>query len=68
MKVYKHIRKDIKVYEDEAQDYAMEQLGIIIKPLDTGSTYTLEQMEFLTEFTEWYFSGNWFKDEEKEAM
>lgn len=68
MKVYKHMRDNKTVYEDDAQDYAMKQLGIEIKPMDKHGAYTQEQIDFMSEFTEWYFSGDWYPDEEKEAM
>lgn len=68
MKVYKHVTQDIMVYKDEAEYYAMEQLGINIKPMGVHGTYTQEQIDFMCEFRDWYFSGNWFEDEIKEAM
>jgi len=68
MKIYRHMKKNLKVYEDEAQDYAFEKLGISIKPMDKDGNYTQEQIDFMSEFTDWYFSGNWFEDEEKEAI
>lgn len=67
MKEYQHITKNISVDEDEAEDYAMEQLGITIKPKDKDGTYTQEQIDFLSEFTEWYFSGMWVLEEKEET-
>lgn len=64
MFVYKHMHRDETVSEEDAELYAMEQLGITIKPLGKHGTYTEEQIEFKSEFIEWYFSGNWVKEKE----
>ena len=64
MKVYRHIHTDefIKKGKD-AEDYAMEKLGVKITPLGKNGAYTQEQVEFICEFTEWYFSGNWIEED-----
>jgi hypothetical protein len=52
-KVYKGISKEdgILVDEDKAFDYALQRLGKAPK----------EEKE---DFIEWYYSGNWIKEEE----
>ena len=68
MKIYRHICKNDKVYKDEAQDYAMDQLGITIKPVEKDGTYSQEQIDFMGEFTDWYFSGDWVLEEETQEI
>jgi hypothetical protein len=63
MKVYKHIKTDEVVYEEEAEDYVLDQLGLKIEPKGKYGAYTQDQSEFLVEFVEWFFSGNWIKEE-----
>lgn len=53
LKVYKGIAKEegILVDEDKAFDYALQRLGQVTEE---------EKKDFL----EWYYSGNWIKEEE----
>ena len=60
---YREIITNETVLEDESTDYALDKLGVIITPKGKQGEYTLEQTEFLQEFTDWYFSGNWIKEE-----
>ena len=67
VKVYQHMtNKKLKVRKEDAENYAMEHLGVTIKPLDKDGVYTQEQIDFMAEFTEWYFSGDWIEEEVKE--
>lgn len=68
MKVYRHIHTDEIIEKGkDAEDYAMEQLGVKITPKGEHGTYTQEQFEFICEFTEWYFSGNWIEEDLEES-
>jgi hypothetical protein len=62
-KVYTHIHTNEQVWEEDWEQYAMEKLGIKVEPKGTGGTYTTEQLDFIEQFTEWYFSDNWIKEE-----
>ena len=62
-KVYRHFNTNEEVFEEDWEQYAMEKLGIKIEPQGKEGTYTTEQLEFIEEFTDWYFSGNWIQDE-----
>lgn len=62
-KVYRHIHTNEEVFEVDWEQYAMEKLGIKIEPQGKEGIYTTKQLEFMEEFTEWYFSDNWIKDE-----
>lgn len=68
MEVYKNISNNEIVYKEEAQEYAMEMLGIKIKPKGKDGTYTLDQMEIMQDIEDYYFSGNWIKDELEEEQ
>ncbi len=61
--VYKHFRTNEIVYEEDAEEYALDHLGITIKPLDKHGAYTQEQIDFLGEFTDWFFDGDWIEEE-----
>lgn len=67
MKLYRHLHTKEVVYEEDAKAYVMEKLGVTITPKGMGGALTLEQTEFISEFTEWYFSGNWIEEEDKEV-
>ena len=62
-KVYRHIHTNEEVFEEDWEQYAMEKLGITIEPQGKNGEMTEEQLEFIEEFTDWYFSGNWIQDE-----
>ena len=66
IKFYKNITNNKIVYEDEAEEYVLEQLGITITPKGKNGEMTLMQIENIQETVEWYFSGNWIKEEVKE--
>lgn len=59
-KYYKHIHNREIVYEDEAELYALEKLGVTVTA--ENGFLTDEQKEFIKQTTEWYFSGNWIQE------
>lgn len=59
MKFYKNITNNKIVYEDEAEEYVLDQLGITVTPKGKNGEMTLMQIENIQETVEWYFSGNW---------
>jgi len=65
-KVYKHIHTGEEVMEDDWTYYAKEKLGIKIEPQGKNGEFTLDQIEFLQTFTEWYFSGEWIEEKREE--
>lgn len=60
IKYYKHIHTNEIVYEDEAELYALEKLGVTVTAKD--GLLTEEQKEFIKSTTDWYFSGNWIQE------
>lgn len=60
LKYYKHIHTNEIVYEDEAELYAFEKLGVTVTA--ENGVLTDEQKEFIKSTTEWYFSGNWIQE------
>lgn len=49
-----------------AEDYVLNKLGITIEPQGKNGEMTLLQLENIQETVEWFFSGNWIKEEVKE--
>lgn len=66
MKYYENITTKEVVDEYEAEDYVLEELGITIEPKGINGTKTVEQMEFIENTVEWFFSGNWVERVEKD--
>ena len=66
MKIYKHMNTGEVVFEEDAEEYAMDQLGITVTPKGKNGELTQEQVDFICEFIEWFFSGNWFIEDEEE--
>lgn len=57
IKYYKHIHTNEIVYEDDAELYALEHLGVTV--IADNGILTDEQKEFIKSTTDWYFSDNW---------
>ena len=66
MKYYKNITTQEVVEEDNAEDYVLEKLGITIGPKGLNGAKTLEQIEFIENTIEWFFSGNWVEEVERD--
>jgi len=69
MKFYRNITTNEKVYKEEAEEYALYELGLmdkgklIIVPKGKDNTYTEKQKENIKETVDWFFSGNWIEEE-----
>ena len=65
--VMKYQYRDLKtneIVEDfMAEDYVLNRLGITVTPKGNNGTMTLEQLDNIRETVEWFFSGNWIKEE-----
>ena len=66
MKYYVNITTKEIVPECEFEEYVLEHLGITLEPQGENGTRTLEQTEFIENTIEWYFSGNWIEEYEKD--
>ena len=66
MKYYENITTHEVVDEYDAEDYVLEKLGITIEPKGANGAKTLEQIEFIENTVEWFFSGNWVEYEERD--
>lgn len=70
--IYKEIGNDTVVDSSEAEDYALTELGLkkndelVIIPKGKNGDVTLDQLAFIEQTVEWFFSGNWIKEEKKE--
>ena len=63
---YKEITTGEIVEDFMAENYVLKRLGITIKPKGQNGMMTLEQLENIQQTVEWFFSGNWIKEEVKE--
>ena len=63
---YKNIKTNEIVEDFMAEDYVIDRLGLVITPKGENETLTLEQQEFIDSTVEWFFSGNWIKEELEE--
>ena len=63
---YKNIKTGEIVEDFMAEDYVLEKLGITIEPKGKNGEMTEEQIENIEGTVEWFFSGNWIKEEVKE--
>ena len=66
MKYYKNITTQEVVEDDDSEDYVLEKLGITIEPKGPNGAKTLEQIEFIENTVEWFFSGNWVEEIERD--
>ena len=67
MKCYRNITTDEVVYEEEAEEFALNELGITITPKGKNGEMTEKQKENIRETVEWFFSGNWVEEKIKEV-
>lgn len=63
---YKNIKTNEIVEDFMAEDYVIDRLGLVITPKGENETLTLEQQDFIDSTVEWFFSGNWIKEELEE--
>lgn len=64
---YRELKTNEIVEDFMAEDYVLDKLGITIKPKGQNGTMTLEQLENIQETINWFFSGNWIKEEVEEV-
>ena len=57
---YRNLGTNERVEEDEALDYAIKKCGLKLVEVEDA----LEQEELKDMLVEWYFSGNWIKEDE----
>lgn len=67
MKCYRNMTTDEVVYEEEAKEYVLDRLGIAVTPKGKNGEMTVEQIENIESTIDWFFSGNWIKEEIKET-
>lgn len=67
-KKYRYVEKNTgETVEDfMAEEYVLDRLGITVTPKGKHGEMTQEQIENIQETVEWFFSGNWIKEEVKE--
>lgn len=60
---YREIKTNEVVEDFMTEDYVLNRLGITVTPKGNNGTMTLEQLDNIRETVEWFFSGNWIKEE-----
>lgn len=63
---YKELTTGEIVDDFMAEEYVLNRLGITITPKGKNGDMTQEQKENVKETVEWFFSGNWIKEEMEE--
>lgn len=63
IKYYRNIKTDEIVYEEDAESYVLNRLGITVTPRGENGEMTLEQLENMEETVSWFFSGNWIEED-----
>lgn len=64
---YRELKTNEIVEDFMAEDYVLNKLGITIEPKGENGTMTIEQLENIQETVNWFFSGNWIKEEVEES-
>lgn len=64
--VYREFATGEIVEDFMAEEYVLDRLGITVTPKGKHGEMTQEQIENIQETVEWFFSGNWIKEEVKE--
>lgn len=59
---YRHIKTKEIVFEEDAEQYVLDKLGITITPKGKNGELTSEQIENIEATKEWYFSSDWIKE------
>lgn len=63
---YKNIKTNEVVEDFMTEEYVLNELGITIEPKGKNGEMTTQQLENIEETIDWFFSGNWIKEEVKE--
>ena len=64
--IYREFATGEIVEDFMAEEYVLDRLGITVTPKGKHGEMTQEQIENIQETVEWFFSGNWIKEEVKE--
>lgn len=73
MKCYRNITTDEVVYEEDAEYYALTELGLmengklVIIPRGKNGEMTLEQLDNIKDTVKYFFSGNWIEEKIREV-
>lgn len=62
---YREMNTKEIVLEEDAENYVLDRLGITVTPKGKNGEMTSEQIENIQETVDWFFSGNWIKEEVK---
>ena len=63
MKYYRKMFTNEIVYEIDAENYVLNELGITITPKGENGEMTEKQIKNIKETIDWFFSDNWIEEE-----
>lgn len=66
MKYYRKMFTNEIVYEIDAENYVLNELGITITPKGENGEMTEKQIKNIKETIDWFFSDNWIEEEMEE--
>ena len=66
MKYYIKMFTNEIVYEIDAENYVLNELGITITPKGENGEMTEKQIKNIKETIDWFFSDNWIEEEMEE--
>lgn len=66
MKKYTRMFTNEVVYEVDAENYVLNELGITITPKGENGEMTEKQIKNIKETIDWFFSDNWIEEEMEE--
>ena len=62
MKYYRKMFTNEIVYEIDAENYVLNELGITITPKGENGEMTEKQIKNIKETIDWFFSDNWIEE------
>lgn len=63
MKYYRKMFTNEIVYEIDAENYVLNELGITVTPKGENGEMTEKQLKNIKETIDWFFSDNWIEEE-----
>ena len=66
MKYYRKMFTNEIVYEIDAENYVLNELGITITPKGENGEMAEKQIKNIKETIDWFFSDNWIEEEMEE--
>lgn len=65
-KVYRNIKTREIVFEEDAKDYALDNIGVKITPKGQNGELTVEQLDIIDILVDWYYDPDWIMEQYEE--